>query len=206
MANKIVIGVRGLNAAQLVDKARYVVDRMTGNAVYPDPTPKLSDVTIARQALESAITAAMDGGRTAIAIRRARQRDLKLLLEQLAGYVVSLAGDNDLAILSSGFGVKRTGRPVGEVPAPVNLQASMNPLKGRVDLRWNPVRHALTYTVYVNSTAPEQEAAWKQAGVSAKASFKVTGLESGKLHWFRVSAYATAGMGPLSDMAASLAS
>jgi hypothetical protein len=206
MYTKLVLGVRGLNASQLVDKARSVVDRMTGNARFPDPIPKLSDVTLAQQALEAAITDAFDGGRTALATRRVRQRDLKLLMEKLGGHVVATVGDDEEAILSSGFTVRRKPSPVGEVAAPLALQATMHPLKGRVDLRWKSVRHALIYTVFVNSIAPDQEAGWQQLDTSSKASFTVTGLASGKVHWFRVCAHGTAGKGPFSEPAESLAS
>jgi hypothetical protein len=198
MNNKLVIGARGLNASQLVNKARLVVERMTGNTRFPDPTPKLSDVSLAVDALASAITDALDGGRKAIAIRRIRQRELKLLLEQLGGHVV--------AILSSGFTVRRKPSPAGEVAAPIGLQAAMSPIRGRVDLRWKAVRHALLYTVYVNSIAPDQEAGWQQLGNTSKASFNATGLASAQVHWFRVCAHGTAGQGPSSDASQSLAS
>jgi hypothetical protein len=81
----------------------------------------------------------------------------------------------------------------------------MHPIRGRVDLRWKAVRHALLYTVYVNSIAPDQEAGWQQLGNTSKASFSATGLASAKAHWFRVCAHGTAGMGPFSDAAESLA-
>jgi hypothetical protein len=205
MTNKLVVGARGLNASQLVNKARLVVERMTGNTRFPDPTPKLSDVSLAVDALDSAITEALDRGRKAIAIRRIRQREMKLMLEQLGGHVVATVGDDEEAILSSGFTVRRKPSPAGEVAAPIGLQAAMHPIRGRVDLRWKAVRHALLYTVYVNSIAPDQEAGWQQLGNTSKASFSATGLASAKAHWFRVCAHGTAGMGPFSDAAESLA-
>jgi hypothetical protein len=206
MVAKLVVGVRGLNASQLVDKARLVVERMTDNPRFTDPTPKLSDVTLAKEELEVAITDALDGGRKAVATRRIRQRALKLILEQLGGYVVATVGDDEEAILSTGFTVRRQPSPVGEVTTPIALQASMSPIQGRVDIRWKAVRYARLYTVFVNSAAPEQADGWRQLGNSSKASFKATGLASGKVHWFRVCAIGTAGTGPFSDVAESLAS
>ena len=110
----LVKNIRGLNASQVVSKVHFIEGRMKDNPAFPVPAPSLADIALAREALEAAITAAKDGGRTATAIRRARQRELTLLLNQLGGYVSSIAEGNGLAILSSGFEVKRTGQPTGE--------------------------------------------------------------------------------------------
>ncbi len=193
-----------LNATQVVDKSKFIEGRMKDNPAFPLPEPALADIAAARANLEAAITAAMDGGRTATAIRRARTKELKLMLSQLAGYVTSLAEGNTLAILSSGFDVQRTPVPSGELSAPPDLQASISAFAGRVDLRWRPVKHAAAYQIHRNGTDPADAAAWQLAGTSTKASFKVTGLTPASITWFRVSAVGTAGIGPVSEVAHSL--
>lgn len=194
-----------LNATQLVDKSQFLEDRMKDNPAFPTPTPTLVEVAAARAALQAAITAAMDGGRTAVAIRRVREQDLRLLLNQLAGHVSSLAEGNALAILSSGFDLKRVPTPAGELLAPADLQAAISSFAGRVDLRWKPVKYAAAYQIHLNGTDPADEAGWKLAGVSTKAVFKVTGLAPATMTWFRVNAIGTSGTGPLSEVAHSLA-
>jgi hypothetical protein len=193
-----------LNATQLVEKCKFIEARMDGNPAFPDPTPKLSEIVAAREALETAITGALDGGRTAVAIRRERQKELKLLLDQLAGYVSSVAEGNALAILSMGFGVKRQGSPVGDLLAPADLQADISSFAGRVDLRWKPVRGAVAYHLYLCRTEPSASATWEQVAVSTRAATKVVGLTSGQTFWFRVAAIGTAGVGPLSEVAHTL--
>ncbi len=195
----------GLNATQLVDKSQFVEARMKENPAYPTPTPTLVEVAAARVALQSAITGAMDGGRTAVAIRRVREQDLRLLLNQLAGHVSSVAEGNALAILSSGFDVKRVPTPAGKLLAPADLQAAISSFVGRVDLRWKPVKHAAAYQIHRNGTDPADEAGWQPAGVSTKTVFKVTGLATATMTWFRVNAIGTSGTGPLSEVAHSLA-
>ncbi|MGV9011062.1 MAG: hypothetical protein ACOH13_00565 [Flavobacteriales bacterium] len=197
--------LNGLNATRLVDKSQFVEARIQDNPAFPTPNPTLVELATARAALQVAIIGAMDGGRTAVAIRRGREQDLRLLLNQLAGYVSSLAEGNALAILSSGFDVKRVPSPAGELRAPADLQASISPFVGRVDLRWKPVKHAVAYQVHLNRRDPVDEAAWQLAGVSTKAVFNVTGLATATLTWFRVNAIGTSGTGPLSEVAHSLA-
>ena len=193
-----------LNSTQLVEKCKFIEARMDGNLAFPDPTPKLPDIVAGREALEVAITGALDGGRTPVAIRRQRQKEMKLLLDQLAGYVTSVAGGNTLAILSMGFGVKRQGTPVGDLLAPADLQADISAFAGRVDLRWKAVRGAVAYHLYMCRTEPSAIATWEQVAVSTKATTKVVGLGSGQTFWFRVAAIGTAGVGPLSEVAHSL--
>lgn len=193
-----------LNASQVVGKSKFIEARMKNNPVYPLPEPTLAAIETARVNLEIAITAAMDGGRTATAIRNARTKELKLLLSQLAGHVSSVAEGNALAILSSGFEVRRGSTPVGELAAPADLQAGISPFAGRVDLSWNPVKHAVAYQVHQNRTDPADNAGWQLAGICTKAKFKVTGLITATTTWFRVSAVGTTGVGPVSEVAHSL--
>lgn len=202
---KIKKNLSRLNATQLVDKSKFIEARMQDNPAFPDPVPALADITTARTTLEAAITAAMDGGRTATAIRRARARELKLLLDQLAGHVASLAEGNALAILGSGFEVRRTATPTSEPAAPTGLDATITAFAGRVDLRWKPVKHAVAYQVHLNRTDPADASAWQLAGISTRTSFRATGLAPASTTWFRVSAVGTAGIGPLSEVAHSLA-
>ncbi|HOP45112.1 MAG TPA: fibronectin type III domain-containing protein [Flavobacteriales bacterium] len=202
--SRIKKGLSRLGPTAMVAKARYIEQRMTGNPAFPDPAPSLADVGLAREALEAAITAAVDGGRTARAIRNARKDELKLLLDQLAGYVASRAEGNELAILSSGYEVRQTSAPLPEPKAPVDLRAELSAHPGRVDLTWAAPRGAVTYHVQVNRRSPDDQTAWELVGVSTKARFTVTGLESAKTHWFRVAAIGTSGMSPWSDVAHSL--
>ncbi len=190
-----------LNATAMVARSKFIEDRMKDNPAFPTPTPSLSEIADARTALEAAITAAIDGGRTARAIRNTRQAELKLLLDQLAGYVSSRAEGNELAILSSGFEVRRTGKPLPEPLAPANVRAELTLHPGNVALNWDRPRGAVTFHVQVNRGAPENAGAWELVGVTTKSRFTVTGLASAQVHWFRVAAIGTLGVSPWSDVA-----
>ena len=203
--SNIVKGLKGLNPKQLIMKALFIEGRMTGNAKFPDPTPTLAEVADARESLEVAVTAAEDGGRTLTAVRNERARELKLLLDRLAGYVASLAEGDAEAILSSGYAVKRGSSPVGELPAPADLRAEITAYQGRIDLRWKPVRGAAGYQVYQCDSEPTDKTTWHQVGVTTSTRYKVTGLASAHTYWFRVAPIGAAGVGPLSEVAHSLA-
>ena len=202
--SKIKKGLSRLGPTAMVAKARYIEQRMTGNPAFPDPAPSLADVGLAREALEAAITPAVDGGRTARAIRNARKDELKLLLDQLAGYVASRAEGNELAILSSGYEVRQTSAPLPEPTAPVDLRAELSAHPGRVDLTWAAPRGAVTYHVQVNRVSPDDANAWELVGVTTRSRYSVSGLDAAKPSWFRVSAIGTAGTSAWSDPAQSM--
>ncbi len=193
-----------LSATGMVDRARLHEQRMKDNAAFPTPVPDLADIASARTALEAAITDAVDGGRTARAIRNARRGELKQLLDQLAGYVASVAEGNELAILSSGFEVRKRNTPLPEPPAPQGMNAVLSQHPGRTLLSWAPSRGAVSYHVQVNRVSPDDATAWELVGVTTRSRYTVSGLASAKLHWFRVSAIGTAGMSPWSDPAQSM--
>jgi hypothetical protein len=199
-------GLARLNSTQLAEKSRTIEQRLAGNLAFPEPTPKLADVTAARETLEAAIVNAVDGGRTARAIRNARQKELKLLLDQLAGYITSHAEGNALAILSSGFELRRRGTPQQEPAIPANVQAEMSAHPGQAELRWAPVKGALTYHVEVNRTAPDNATAWELLDAVSRCRFTAKGLPSIQVSWFRVRAIGTSGKSPWSEVAQTLVS
>lgn len=202
--NKIYSGTSRLNSAKLAAKADFIVERMTDNPAFPDAAPFLTAISAATVALREAMVGALDGGRTATAIRKSRHRDLKLQLDQLAGHVASVAGNNELAILSAGFGVRKTSSPLPEPSMPTDLRAAITDHTGRVDLTWAPVEPAVTYHIQWTAGDPSDEKSWSLVSVSTRASAKVTGLPSGQVSYFRVAGIGTKGMGPWSQVASTL--
>ena len=200
----VIKGTSRLSASQLAAKADFIVERMTDNAAFPDPQPTLAEVSAATSSLRTAITEALDGGMTATAIRKARHRELKQLLDKLAGYVSSVAGGNELAILSAGFGVRKPGKPAPEPETPADVRAFISDHTGRVDLTWAPVDPAVTYHIQWTAGDPSDEKAWRLVAVSTRSSAKVTGLPSGQVSYFRVAGIGTKGMGPWSQVASTL--
>ncbi len=202
--SKIVSGTGRLTSAQLAAKADFIIGRMTDNLAFPNPTPTLAAITAATADLRAAITGALDGGKTATAIKNARHKELRKLLNQLAGHVASVAEGNELAILSSGFTVRKPGQPAPEPAKPVDVRAFISDHTGRVDLTWAPLEPAVTYHIQWTAGDPSDERAWQLVAVSTRSSAKVTGLPSGQVSYFRVAGIGTKGMGPWSQVASTL--
>jgi hypothetical protein len=96
----------------LITYAHGVVTSMTGNATFPTPTPSLASVLAAITDLQTAETAALGRTRGAVITRNEKKTVLVALLQQLKGYVQSMADanvENGASIIASaGLAVRKT--------------------------------------------------------------------------------------------------
>jgi hypothetical protein len=119
----------------LLTYARSIVDRMTGNSRFPTPVPSLGAVSAAIADLDVAQTATLTRTMGTVAARDRKRQVLVILLQQLKGYVQSVA-DQDLetatsTIESSGMSVRKRlvlpprvfGAKAGPTPGAVKLVA-----------------------------------------------------------------------------------
>ena len=126
-------------------------------------------------------------------------------MTQLVGYVQSVAGDDETKIHSAGMDAKSAKGPATADPTlPEALSATVGDHDGEMDLSWDPVPKAKSYIIQV-SVDPPTDTSWKQAGVSTKSSFTVTGLTPGTRYQFRVAAVSTGGQSGWSDPAIKIA-
>ena len=100
----------------LIAFTRNVITLMTGNAQYPTPSPALTVITTAVNALETAVHDALDGGKIAIATRNAARAEMLSLLRTLAAYVTGTCDADLVLLLSSGFEPVKAPSPVGVYP------------------------------------------------------------------------------------------
>ena len=115
-----------------------------------------------------------------------------------AGLLAILANGDAAAMLAAGLGVVRDKQPVGQPAAPANLRVLPTDFEGRVPLRWQrSVRRCVFYVEATTDAAART--GWKQVKSATKQSCVVTGLASGKKHWFRVCAVNAHGTGPWSQ-------
>lgn len=201
---KLVKKFSRLSARDLVLRALFIEGRLQGNAAFATLSALLLEVAEKRQALEEAITAVADGGRTAVALREKRKRELKEVLDRLAAGVASIAGDDEELIRKAGFFPRRSVRTSEGLPTPLKLRARISDHTGEALLDWATTRGAAIYVIEHNGVSPDDAGAWKQVAETTRIRHAVSGLAGAQVHWFRVRAIGTQGKSPWSDVAHTL--
>lgn len=200
------LGTSRITPTALVEKGRNHVTKLTGNAAFPTPTPKLIDLTAACDALDTANQAYdFNRGRVDKEVRDTAFKALKEMVRELAGYVQSnCANDKDL-ILSTGFNVRRIATPQPEPLAPGNVRALVTPYPGRLEVRWAAVPGRRIYSLFMTSGDPLDPAGWKLLVQTSKNRYTVEDLISDKVYTFRLQTLAASGVSPMSDIASAKA-
>ena len=199
---KIKLNLSALTVPEKIAKARQIVTKMTGNAHFPTPTPNLVSVSDAADFAENANGQAQDARQTAkqktSALNQAEDR-LDKLLNQIAGYVESIAGGDEQTILSAGMDVRAVAVATTDTPGqPQALTPTVGDRDGEIDLSWDTVTGAKSYVID-RSGDPVTPASWSHGGVSTKSNFTAEGLNSGARYWFRVAAVNNNGQSGWSD-------
>jgi len=132
--------------------------------------------------------------------------DKTAILDDVLGRYASFAESKskDKAVLAGwSFPVRAERSPVGQLPAPGDLQVSQGDMASSLEPHWDPVRGA---TAYIVDIAESADGPWTQKYVGTKANCIITGLVSGKEYWLRVCAVGAAGPSDWSDRASKRAS
>jgi len=204
MYSKVKLGLYGRTAEDLIVFARNIVTSMTGNVSFPTPVD-LAEISAAADALESATESALNGGRIQHLAKREAVEALRKLLRNEGAYVQSASDGDANKILSAGMLVNKKPQPVGVLPAPKDLLATVSNFEGAIDLDWARVDGGRSYTVYINSGDPNDDKAWTPVYATTKSRATITDLSPGTFYWFKVAANGAAGMGPVSDASRSVA-
>ena len=107
---------------------------------------------------------------------------------------------NDLVALSTtGLPLRTAPGPIGPMPPPSNLRASMSEMEGQINLAWDTVHGASSYIVDCKEHDTPQP--WQQVKVVKQSHCTSTDHTPGKVYAFRVRALGTEGEGPWSDEA-----
>jgi phosphodiesterase/alkaline phosphatase D-like protein len=144
--------------------------------------------------------------KTEVSDQSEKEDALDKIMSQLAGYVQSVAGDDDTKIHSAGMDTRSAaqGAATVEPTLPQALTPTAGDHDGEVDLSWDTVSRAKSYIIE-KSADPPTATSWQHAGVSPRSTFTVTGLTPGTRYWFRVAAVSTGGQSGWSDPAMKIA-
>jgi hypothetical protein len=217
---KVKLGWSLLTIPQAIIKAISVRVTMAENPVeYAVPNPPLNDIRDKTDELALAESLAIKGGTDRTIARNARYNELTVLMNKLVDYVQLTSGGVPELVAKAGMEVQKDPEP-WELPSAVeNLRAVPGGNPGTIELTWDAVTHKKTYVLemWVESGArpgefppgpepiPVTTGTWEVVTIQGTRKYVAVGLISGKNYRFRVAAQNSAGMGPYSGEAQSVA-
>jgi hypothetical protein len=165
----------------LLVQARGIVQSMSGNAWFSDPSPRLEAIEAAIEELAAAETATLGRTMGTVAVRDEKRGALVMLLQQLMAYVQTVADanvENAVSIIESGgYSVKRPGIPPARVFA-----AKTGPVAGSVTL---VVPKSPGATAYEWAYRTDGAETWVASPNTSQTTTTVSGIEPGTRVQFR---------------------
>ena len=180
------------------------ITAMDGNASYPEATrvPTDAQFQAAQDALQQAsdaATAAENAWKAAIAIRDVKKADWDKLIKARANNCEAVTPNNLADLATIGLPLRHDANPIGPLPAPANLRATMSEMEGQIHLVWEAVHGASSYIVECKEHDTPQ--AWQMVKILKQVRYTSTDHTPGKIYAFRVRALGPQGEGPWSDEA-----
>jgi hypothetical protein len=204
---RVRLNLRSLSVPAKIAKGRHIVTSMTDNKNFPNPTPPLTEVTAALDALEEAF-AQIQASRARVTALTVTQDNAEAKLDQtltqVAAYVESVAGRDDTLITSVGMELKSSPSTTTLPSVPQALTAAAGDHDGELLLSWKSVPNAKSYVIE-SSTDPATVTSWEHVGIATSATKIVTGLKSGTRFWFRIAAVGAGGQSGWSEHATKVA-
>ena len=183
--------------AGLITYAQAIVKAMAGNTSFPSPIPSLAALTAAISDLQIAETAALSRIKGAVAVRDDKKAALVRLLQQLKGYVQTVADaavdSGGAIIVSASLAVKKTA-----VRKPRVFEAVQGDATGSAKLI---AASAGPRSSYEWEYSIDGGKTWVTAPVTLQARTLVSGLTVGSIVQFRYRPVTKAGEGNWSQPA-----
>lgn len=190
------------NDYELAPFASGVLDSMTDNPLFPNPSPTLAVFKTILDTYISALVKAEQGTKAATAAKNNARVSVEDLLKKESSYVQIASDGDETAILSSGFQVNKKPAPVGELPKPQNVKIEVGSNKGGVTISCNAIKGARAYQYEYSKLPITADTTWVDV-VTTRSYADVSGLESGKEYGFRVAGVGTDPTRVWSDVIAS---
>jgi hypothetical protein len=204
---RAVMGFNAMTDNNLVVLANGVLKALTGNASFPNPTVPLTTFGNDITAYSNAITAALDGSKSAKAAREKAKKVVVNDLRQLAMHVESNCNDDMATFTTSGFTAraKKTASATVDVPTFKSLDYGLHP--GQILVAIKSVPGAKSYNVRFGAMPPTAGAtpgatpsSWIVLNVAnIKKGIPIDNLTSGTLYAFQVQALGMQGLSAWSD-------
>ncbi len=198
------LGFSGVSDADLLKRLNAVHDGLLNNPAYPSPPVDMPGFKAAIDAYTAAVSAMLNGGKSATTERNKRRADVIIML-RLLGHYVEAACKNDMnTFVSSGFvpvtpGVRAPSQPVSP-PLIVSVDQGS---PGQLVVTIKPVTKARSYELrYATVAAAGAAVNWNTIVVaSTKPPTPINNLTPGTNYSFQVRAFGKLGF---SDWSASV--
>jgi hypothetical protein len=180
----VALGLSKLSPAQISANAKHYVQKMTGNTLFPAPSPTLAALNAQIAAFDAAYNTSLTKARGTVSAMRSEEKSLKILLKGLAVYVETVANadpDHAASIIEDGAGMPLK-KP--SVRKPKTFTVRNGTEKGTVLLDSKAVRGSVY--LYEMTTDPNTPSSWLSLGILSKVKFTKIGLTSGTHYYFRV--------------------
>ena len=197
------LGFVSMTDADLVARATFVHDGLNGNAAYPSPPVDMPGLKAAIDALNAAIAASLDGGKTATIEKDKRRADVIIMLRLLGHYVEAACKNDMTTFASSGFvAASATRTPPQPVTQPIIVSVDQG-LAGQLIVTIQRVAKARSYDLrYAPVPAAGTVINWTTITVaSTKPPTAISNLTPGTNYSFQVRAFGKLGF---SDWSASV--
>jgi hypothetical protein len=194
-------GVKDLSSGDLIAKAAFIEERMTGNPHFPAPVPDLATIAGLRAELQLWLAEAAGRAYVAVATRWEVHAKLERALVQLSKYVMAEAQGDIERQVTSGFEMRRAPFRITALAAPTPLFAKQRYCGLPLLLSWPAVHGARMYQVFINAEGPDSEGAWRMVAACTSKRTAINGLAESTNYWFRVQAMGAAGVSPWSNTA-----
>jgi hypothetical protein len=189
---KAATGFRKMNPETVFSTANAICSGLSGNANIPAPPVPFDLPTLlaAIQALGAANSAALDGGRKAMAERNHQKEVVMKLLDQLARYVQANCKDDMTIFLSSGFKAQSSTKTTAATASDSIRYVRVGPNSGQAQIRLVAVPGAGSYELrWAPVPAGGVPTAWTtQPITSLRSSTVISGLTPGTTYAFQARA------------------
>lgn len=181
---KAIVNFESDSDSQLLARANLIIEGMTGNAHFPNPTPTIAVLTTLKDDYSASLVAAGTGNRAAASEKNDQRLVLETNLCTLGNYINTVARNNLTAILTSNYPPTKDPEPsyLGPVEM-MKLTPGMN--SGSLICKLSRVKNSKSYTFMITEDPITDDSLWKSY-VSTRCSFEFTKLVPGKKYWVKV--------------------
>ena len=162
-----------------------VLDGMTNNATFPNPSPDLATLKQTLTDYHTAYNQAANGDSKLVSIKNDKRAVLRDQLSKLATYVNSVADGDKTKLLSSGFPLARQKANVQKLATIDNLEVDITtPAQATTHVK-KRVTGARSYIHQYTTDAVSNDAKWVQKVITGT-SYTFTNLQTGVKYMFQI--------------------